>query len=161
MVVLTPEAQQFLEHSFAVRTTMSRRKSGGHYTLETTFVWDGHDCIYLSGYPDTRDWVANMASDPNVTVHIAYGGTQYDIPAQAVVLHDHDERMPHLLDFISHWAKRGGVQGWPFQLFLVTVRLNRALHLPWWGPFWLARRIFDRMPCVQITFTGEPTPHSQ
>jgi hypothetical protein len=159
MVVLSQEAQQFLKHSFAVRTTMSRHRSGGSYTLETTFVWDGGDCIYLSGYPGTRDWVANMVADPNVTVHIVYAGKQHDILSTANVLRGRDERMPHLLNFVNHWARRGGVPGWPFRFVFAVVRLNWALRLPWWGPFWFARRIFDRMPCVQITFTGEPTPH--
>jgi hypothetical protein len=36
------------------------------------------------------------------------------------------------------------------------VKVNRKLRLPWWGPFILARRIFDQMPCVVITLTGEP-----
>ena len=140
---------------------MSRRRSGGRYILETTFVWDGRDRIHLSGYPGTRDWVANMASDPNVTVHIAYDSVLYNIPATANVLRDRNERLPHLLDFINHWAKRGGAQGWPIRLFFGALRFNRALHLPWWGPFWFARRILDRMPCVEITFTGEPTVHPQ
>ena len=43
-----------------------------------------------------------------------------------------------------------------FQFLLGSVKLNRRLRLPWWGPFIFARRIFDQMPCVVITFTGEP-----
>ena len=40
---------------------------------------------------------------------------------------------------------------------LRAFRLNRALRLPWWGPFSLGRRVLDAMPCVEIEMVGEPT----
>ena len=159
MPMLNDELRTVLAGSFFIRTTMTRRRSNTPRTLETTYVWDGAERIYLSGYPGKRDWVANMAARPEVTVHtveVLEGGRWYDIPATARVLRNRQERLPHLFAFLDHWITRPGFPRRPFQLGLGLVRCNRRLHLPWWGPFYLARRIFDRMPCVELTFTGEP-----
>jgi hypothetical protein len=158
MPTLNDEVRAILAGSFYIRTTMRRRSSGAPRTLETTYVWDGGDRIYLSGYPGKRDWVANMATHPQVTVHTVEADLWYDIPASARVLRERNERLPHLLAFIEHWASRPGYPRWQFRLFLWGVKTNRALHLPWWGPFIMARRILDQMPCVEITFASEPVP---
>ncbi|MBI4201792.1 MAG: hypothetical protein HY532_01580 [Chloroflexi bacterium] len=158
MPTLNQDLSHILQHSFFIRTTMKRRRNGLPRTLETTYVWDGGDRIYLSGYPGKRDWVANMAAYPEVTVHTVEGDRWYDIPARARVLRNREERLPHLFAFIENWAKRPGYPRWRFMLFLTAIRWNRALRLPWWGPFLLARRILDAMPCVEITFVGQPVP---
>ncbi|MBI4311825.1 MAG: hypothetical protein HY681_08585 [Chloroflexi bacterium] len=155
---LNEDVRSILAHSFYIRTTMKRRRSALPRTIETTYVWNGGDRIYVSGYPGKRDWVANMAAHPEVTLHTVEGDRWYDIPARARVLRDRKERVPHLLDFISHWAKRPGYPRWQFRLFLWGVKTNRALHLPWWGPFYYARKILDAMPCVEIAFVGDPVP---
>ena len=138
---------------------MTRRSDKTPRTVETTYVWDKGDCIYLSGYPGKRDWVASMAANPQVTVHTVEapaGGHRYDIPATARVLRDRDERLPHLLGFIERWTGRPGFPRGGFQLALAMIRLNRRLRLPWWGPFYAARKVLDQMPCVELTFTGPP-----
>jgi deazaflavin-dependent oxidoreductase (nitroreductase family) len=145
-----------LENSFFIRITMTRRRSGTPRTVETTYVWDGGNRIVISGYPGRRDWVANMAAHPQVTVHTVEGDKWFDITATARVLRDRNERVPHLLAFIEHWAERPGFPRRRFMFVLNMIKLNRRLHLPWWGPFYLVRKIFDKMPCVEITFTGEP-----
>ena len=154
--VLNPQLREILCNSFFIRTTMIRRRSGTARTVETTFVWDGSDRIVLSGYPGKRDWVANMAANPQVTVHTVEGDVLYDIPGAARVLRNRDERVPHLLRFIEHWVRRPGYARWQINVLLSAIRLNRWLRLPWWGPFIMARRILDRMPCVEIQFVGEP-----
>ncbi len=159
---LGDQVRHVLAHSFVIRTTVTRR-SGAPRTVETTYVWDGQDRIYLSGYPGKRDWVASMAASPWVTVHTVEGTKEtgwYDIPASARVLRDRDERLPHLLAFVERWAKRPGFPRLPFQFALATIRLNRQLHLPWWGPFYPARKLLDQMPCVELTFTGDPVARS-
>ena len=122
-------------------------------------MWDGGSCVYLSGYPGRRDWVANMGAEPNVTLHTVEGKPWYDVPARARIVRDRDERMPHVLAFIERWAGRG--RGGPLlRAVLRAVRLNRALRLPWWGPFYLLRRLLDRMPCVELQLIGEPVVRS-
>ena len=103
-MILNDVVQNYLRNGFVMHTTLSRKRTGGNYNLETTFVWDGADCLYLSGYPGKRDWVANMASNPQVVVHIYCGEVIWDIYSYATVLRDRDERIPHLLNFINHWA---------------------------------------------------------
>ncbi|MDA1256992.1 MAG: hypothetical protein O3C10_04010 [Chloroflexi bacterium] len=135
---------------------MTRRRSGGKRTAETTYTWDGRHRIYLSGYPGPRDWVANMAADPSVMVSTVEGERYYEIPATARVLRDRSERVEHLLAFIERWAERPEFPRGRFRLLLGAIRCNKRLHLPWWGPFYIVRRILDRMPCVELTLTGEP-----
>ncbi len=156
-----PELQRTLRESFFIRITMTRRKSGTPRTVELTYVWDGGDKVVLSGYPGKRDWAASMAANPAVTVHTVESEVWFDIPARARIIRDRKERLPHLLAYIEHWSKRPGYRRPLILLVIRAVRINRAMRLPMWGPFWLLRRnIFDHMPCVEITFTGEPVPHT-
>ena len=147
--------KRILDDSFYLRTTL-RRRDGSPRVIETTFAWDGKDHIVLSGYPGKRDWVASISRNPDVTVHTVEFEPGYDITANARVLRDRDERLPYLIRFIEHWSLRPGFPRRKFQVLLGAVKANRRLGLPWWGPFILARRIFDQMPCVLITLTGEP-----
>ena len=155
---LPDDLRHILQASFFIRVSHRGRRTGAARVLETTYVWDGVDRIYLSGYPGRRDWVANMHADPDVTVHTVEGARWYDIPARARVVRRRGERMEHVLDFIARWAGRGRGPGAVLRLALGAVRLNHALHLPWWGPFYLARRVLDRMPCVELVLVGAPTP---
>jgi deazaflavin-dependent oxidoreductase (nitroreductase family) len=145
-----------LRKSFFIRFSVRGRRTGQLRTVETTYVWDGGSHLYISGYPGKRDWVANLYANPQVIVHTVEGGKGYDIPATARVIHTRQERTPHLLAFLSHWASRPEAPRMLFLLLLKAVRLNRALSLPWWGPFYVVRKVFDRMPCVEITFTEYP-----
>ena len=159
MPQLNDEVRSTLAHSFYIRTTVTRRSHGTPRTVETTYVWDLGDRIYLSGYPGKRDWVASMAASPLVTVHTVErleGGQWYDIPATARVLRERNERLSHLLAFIENWTRRPGFPRLRFQVVLALIRLNRRLHFPWWGPFYFVRKVLDRMPCVEVTFTGGP-----
>jgi hypothetical protein len=149
-----PEAlRTILASSFYIRATVIRR-NGHPRTVEMTYFWDGANHIYFSGYPGKRDWVASMTRHPALTVHTVEGDRWFDIPARARVLRNRNERLPHLLAYIDHWAKRPGYPRWQIRLFLGAIRCNRGLRLPWWGPFLYVRRMLDRMPCVEVTFTG-------
>ncbi|MDA1280095.1 MAG: hypothetical protein O3B95_08655 [Chloroflexi bacterium] len=146
---------RILNDSFYIRVTLTR-KNGAARTVEMTFVWDGSDKIVLSGYPGKRDWVASMAKNAEVTVHTVEFEPWFDIPAKARVIRDLNEKLPLVIAFINHWSLRPGFPRARFKLLLAAVKINRSLHLPWWGPFMIAKRIFNGMPCVEITFTGEP-----
>ena len=153
-----PDAlRRVLDTSFVIRVSHRGRRTGNARVLETTYVWDGRAHVYLSGYPGRRDWVANMAADPDVTVHTVEGYPWFDVPATARLIRDRDERTGHVLDFVAHWAYHAHAGGAPLRWALHAVRLNRAIGLPWWGPFYLVRRVLDRMPCVELALVGEPT----
>ena len=51
MPELNPRLRAILQDSFYIRTTMTRRRSGGPRTVETTYYWNGTDQVVLSGYP--------------------------------------------------------------------------------------------------------------
>lgn len=155
MPILPGPLKRILTDSFYLRTTLKRR-DGSPRVIETTFYWDGGDHIVLSGYPGKRDWVASIARNPEITVHTVEFEPVYEIAGSARVVRDRDERIPYLIKFIENWALRPGFPRRKFQFLLGAVKVNRKLRLPWWGPFILARRIFDQMPCVLITLTGEP-----
>ena len=112
--------------------------------------------LVLSGFPGKRDWVASLAQSPDLVLHTVEFSPGYNIQAKAEVLRDREERLPHLFAFIERWSERPGFPRRRFGFLLGAVKINRRLGLPWWGPFYLARRIFDGMPCVLITFTGDP-----
>ncbi len=153
---LPEKLERILAESFYIRTTFTR-KNGTQRTIETTYVWtqeNGVNKIVLSGYPGKRDWVASIAKSPSVTVHSVEFEPWYDIPAEAVVIRDLNEKLPRIIAFIEHWSVRPGFPRTRFKLLLGAVKINRALRLPWWGPFIIAKRIFSGMPCVEITFTG-------
>ena len=148
MSEIDPRLRVILEDSFYIRTTMIRRRSGGPRTVETTYYWNGADEVVLSGYPGRRDWVANINANPTVTLHTAEFEPWFDIPGRAgsLVLWDTNERLPYLLNFIGRWTERPGFPRRRFALVLGAIRINRKLRLPWWGPFWFIRKIFDQMP---------------
>jgi hypothetical protein len=149
------DLQRILQGSFALRTTLVR-KNGRRRTIETTYWWDGAREIVLSGFPGKRDWVASLARSPKVVIHTVEIGPPWDIDGTARVLRQHDERMPYLMRFIERWMSQPGFPRRRFGLALGAVKLNARLGLGWWGPFRLARRIFDAMPCVVITLEGRP-----
>lgn len=142
--------------SFVIRVTHTGRRSGLPRVLETTYYWDGAEKIYLSGYPGRRDWVANMGANPDATVYTVEHGQWFAVPATARVLRVREERTPYVMAYVRHWLRLGGGQRRLVRWALAAVRVNRALHLPWWGPFYCIRRIFDSMPCVEVTLTGTP-----
>jgi deazaflavin-dependent oxidoreductase (nitroreductase family) len=149
--------EEILRDSFYLRVTMLRKKSGTPRTVELTYVWDGKDRVVLSGFPGRRDWVANMGANPEVVVHTVEFNPWFDIRARARAVNNRRERLPHLLTYIEHWSKRPGYRRPVVLCVIRAVRINRALRLPMWGPFWLLRRkIFDPMPCVELTFTSKP-----
>ncbi len=155
---MTPDDafRRILDASFVIRVSHVGRKTGRPRVLETTYYWDGRNKIYLSGYPGRRDWVANMSANPNLTLYTVEGGIWMEARVLARVVRNRRERMPFIINYVEHWSRLPGGQrrtiGWTLRM----IRINRALRLPWWGPFYLIRRIFDRMPCVELTLTGPP-----
>jgi hypothetical protein len=155
---LPDELKHALSRDFFIRFTMVGRRTGAPRTTETTFVWNAQSAspnrIYVSGYPGKRDYVANALADPTVTIHTVERGIYYDIAAVARVITDRNDRTGPLLAFLDRWANRPEGKQRVFSWLIGAIKINRRLHLPWWGPFYLARRIMDRMPCVELTFVG-------
>tara|TARA_A100001037_G_C14919841_1_gene531148 strand:+ start:130 stop:672 length:543 start_codon:yes stop_codon:yes gene_type:complete len=155
---LPAQLEKILSESFYIRTTLIR-KNGTPRTVETTYVWlqEGDvNKIILSGYPGKRDWVASMSRNSKVTVHTVEFEPWFDINSEAKVIRKLDKKLPYLIAFIEHWAQRPGFPRTRFKILLTAVKINRWLKLPWWGPFIIAKKIFNGMPCVEITFASKP-----
>ena len=159
MSELPDDLRRILADSFLLRTTLARR-DGAPRTLETTYWWDGGREVVLSGFPGKRDWVASLARNPRVVLHTVESQPGYDLPGTAEVLRERERRLPYLLRFVERWSRRPGFPRRRFGFLLGAVKLNRRLGLPWWGPFLIARRVFDAMPCVVVRFDGPPLRRS-
>jgi len=153
--------RRILDASFVIRVSHAGRRSGLPRILETTFHWDGADKIVLSGYPGKRDWVANMGANPSVVVYTVEGAPRLAVPAAARVLRSREERTPALVAYVQRWLRLPGSRRALIRCALRAVAVNRAMRLPWWGPFYCVRRIFDAMPCVELTLTGPPVRWSE
>jgi len=68
--------------------TTTGRRSGQPRRIEIAFYRLGDD-IYLSGIPGpkTRDWLANLAAQPQFTFHLK-NGVAADLPATSTVITD-------------------------------------------------------------------------
>jgi F420H(2)-dependent quinone reductase len=94
--------------------TTTGRRSGRPRRIEIVFYWFG-DSIYLSGIPAPRirDWLANLAAEPNFVFHLKHGIVA-DLPAMATVITDPAERRRVLADFVEQFNQRNGPDsGWP------------------------------------------------
>jgi len=94
--------------------TTTGRSSGQPRRIEIVFYrFEGS--TYLSGIPapNRRDWLANLAADPNFTFHLKHGVVA-DLPAVATVITDPAERRRVLADFVDQFNERNGPDSeWP------------------------------------------------
>jgi deazaflavin-dependent oxidoreductase (nitroreductase family) len=94
--------------------TTTGRRSGQPRRIEIAFYRLGDD-IYLSGIPapKTRDWLANLAAQPQFTFHLKHGVVA-DLPATATVIVDPAERRRILAVFVEEFNRRQGPDSqWP------------------------------------------------
>jgi deazaflavin-dependent oxidoreductase (nitroreductase family) len=94
--------------------TTTGRRSGQPRRIEIVFYRLGDD-IYLSGIPGpkTRDWLANLAAQPQFTFHLKHGVVA-DLPAIAIVITDPAERQRILAEFVEDFNRRHGPDSeWP------------------------------------------------
>jgi deazaflavin-dependent oxidoreductase (nitroreductase family) len=85
--------------------TTTGRRSGQPRRIEICF-YRFEDATYLSGIPGprTRDWLANLAAEPNFVFHLK-NGVVADLPAVATVITDPTERrrvFPAFVDEFNH-----------------------------------------------------------
>ena len=79
-----------LEQDKLVDFTTTGRKSGEPRRLEIRHhVFDGK--VYIAGLRGVKGWYANLASDPDFTLHVKQS-MQIDVPAKARLVTDDAER---------------------------------------------------------------------
>jgi deazaflavin-dependent oxidoreductase (nitroreductase family) len=94
--------------------TTTGRRSGEPRRIEIAF-YRLDDDIYLSGIPGptTRNWLANLAAQPQFTIHLKHGLVA-DLPATATVIVDPAERRRVLTVFVEEFNRRQGPGSpWP------------------------------------------------
>jgi deazaflavin-dependent oxidoreductase (nitroreductase family) len=108
------EASSTIEDRTIDITTTGRR-TGERRRIEIVFYRVGED-IYLSGIPapKTRDWLANLAANPQFTFHLKHGVVD-DIPATATIILEPTERRRVLAVFVEEFnrRRRENGDGWP------------------------------------------------
>ena len=83
--------EQALDRGGLVEITTTGRKSGQARRIEI-YLHNFEGDLYLTGRPGfPRDWVANLLSNPQMTLHLKRG-VQADLAATAEVITDPDEK---------------------------------------------------------------------
>jgi deazaflavin-dependent oxidoreductase (nitroreductase family) len=99
--------------------TTTGRRSGATRRIEIVFFnFDGR--LYVSGLPGRRSWVANLAADPRLTVHLKRG-FQADVPATARIINDEAERRPIIERVCQAWNRADQVETFVARAPLIEV----------------------------------------
>ena len=95
-----------LHHSQVIDLTTTGRRTGQLRRIEIFLHYDD-GVLFISGVPRadrTRDWIHNIAADPQVVVHLKQSVTA-DIPATARVVTDVAERRPLMEAAAERWGR--------------------------------------------------------
>ncbi|MDQ3493665.1 MAG: nitroreductase/quinone reductase family protein [Chloroflexota bacterium] len=81
MTATTQNPRAMIGNGRVIDLTTTGRHSGEAKRIEIViFSLDGR--LYISGMPGPRAWLANVAADPRVTVHLK-GDVEADLPGRA------------------------------------------------------------------------------
>jgi deazaflavin-dependent oxidoreductase (nitroreductase family) len=119
-----------------IRTALS---SGGTIDITTTGRRTGEprrieivfhridDRIWISGMPSPRRraWIANLADDPRLTVHLKGPRAVADLPATARIVDDPTERR-HILEGVAQAWRRTDVDQMVAMSPLIEVSIEEA-----------------------------------
>jgi deazaflavin-dependent oxidoreductase (nitroreductase family) len=99
--------------------TTTGRQSGQPRRIEIVFFnFDGR--AYISGMPGRRAWMANLAADPHLTVHLKRG-LLADLPATARLITDEAERRPIIERVCAVWNRSDRVEAFVAGAPLIEV----------------------------------------
>jgi deazaflavin-dependent oxidoreductase (nitroreductase family) len=102
--------------------TTTGRQSGEAKRIEIViFLLDGR--LYISGMPGPRAWLANVAADPRVTIHLK-GEVAADLPGRGRVVSDPEERRPLLQRITRHWRRERDLETFVATSPLIEVVLE-------------------------------------
>jgi deazaflavin-dependent oxidoreductase (nitroreductase family) len=95
-----------LSRGGTIDITTTGRRTGRPRRLEIVFHRiDGR--MWISGIPSSRrrSWIANLADDPRLTVHLKGPTAVADLPATARIVDDPDERRTILERVARAWRR--------------------------------------------------------
>ena len=102
--------------------TTTGRTSGQPRRIEiVVFNIDGR--LYISGMPGRRGWIANLAADPRMKVHLKRGVTA-DLPATARIVEDPVERRPIIEHVCRSWDRMSRFDDYLARAPLIEVTLD-------------------------------------
>ena len=115
---------QALEKDKLIDITTTGRKSGRPHRVEIGFhVLD--DGLFIAGIPGRRDWLANLAANPQFTFHLKES-IQMDIPATATLITVESQRREVFAKLAEQ--RQGGrpmdVDAWVEDSPLIQVELH-------------------------------------
>ncbi len=97
--------KQALDRGRVIDITTTGRTTGGPRRIEI-FIHNLDGRLVISGMPHARrrSWLANLAADPNLTIHLK-GAVTADLPATAREITDPDERRAVLAKVARAWQR--------------------------------------------------------
>ncbi len=105
MAPAAAEVQRALSRGGPLEITTIGRRTGLPRRIPIVFHNIGGR-LYISGVPSRRrrSWLANLAADPHMTVHL-FRGVRADVPATARVIDDDAERRAVLPNIARAWRR--------------------------------------------------------
>jgi deazaflavin-dependent oxidoreductase (nitroreductase family) len=106
--------------------TTTGRRTGEPRRIEIVFHRiDGR--MWISGIPSRRrrGWIANLADDPSLTVHLKGPVAEADLPATARIVDDPDERR-HVLERVAQAWRRTDLDVMVAHSPLIEVTIDEA-----------------------------------
>ncbi len=115
-----------LSHGGVIDITTTGRRTHEPRRIEIVFHRiDGR--IWISGIPSPRrrGWIANLADDPKLTVHLKGPAAVADLPATARIVEDPAERR-HVLERVAQAWKRTDLDVMVATSPLIEVTIDEA-----------------------------------
>jgi deazaflavin-dependent oxidoreductase (nitroreductase family) len=105
VTAVVEEVQRALSRGGPIEITTTGRRTGLPRRIPIVF----HNIAgryYISGVPSRRrrSWLANLAADPHMTIHV-FRGVRADVPATARVIDDDAERRAVLAHVARAWRR--------------------------------------------------------
>jgi deazaflavin-dependent oxidoreductase (nitroreductase family) len=116
-----------LSRGGVIDITTTGRRSGEPRRIEIVFHRiDGR--IWISGIPSPRrrGWIANLADDPKLTVHLKGPLAVADLPATARIVEDPTERR-HVLERVAQAWRRSDLDQMVAASPLIEVTIDEAV----------------------------------
>ncbi len=125
MTASTQDPRTVIDNGQIIDLTTTGRQSGEAKRIEIViFLLDGR--LYISGMPGPRAWLANVAADPRVTIHLK-GDVTADLPGRARVISDPEERRPLLQRITRHWRRETELETFVATSPLIEVKLDEPI----------------------------------
>lgn len=108
-----------LRQGGVIDMTTTGRRSGQPRRIEIVF-FSFDDRLYISGLPGRRGWLANLAADPRLTLHLKRG-LHADVPGRARIVTEDAERRAVLERITAVWGRADQLEAFVARAPLIEV----------------------------------------